>query len=1666
MDGFNIFSRHSVNRYPHLSSISNQESMLTITCSSEKGLLVSIQNLKEHLSVYKFRASLDQTALPICQHCLRMGYAAALRAIPVHHYREDSIAYFCSLNWDQFEAPAILDMLKQLLEGPVDINGKDEQGITGLEYLLQKRDQLETKRYYWECIVLFIRSKADLTIVGKDGLYPFSKIKLEKGCPLSELDYLECASEITKAQTVFVQSQTPKAKEIARTTANLINVRDQLDNLIKKCEGIFNRKNFKTNDPATHCKCETEEEFVNALYDLKEKVLEKFYYSDKDKLSYPAVYFCIKNHYLIGLLELIGLIEEYNIPNTFKKQALFLYAAEYWDQPVGTKKEYWEKWIAENSQGTDCAPHDSPVHIFNLLKRLGADVNGVVGGQCCLAYMLKQKPTLHNEEIYWRIIFHLIHHLNANMKLISHTGRPCYELINLEEAVLSPNDKKLLDAKIDICQGEFFISQLRSMETKLGLQERISYPRLDQKINPRGPATRHLELETCLEEGRFDDLESILKANKSEYGLNCPKECFLAYVCSKYGENEKLPDYLRLLIKYGAYVDSKDINGKTALEHLVNGKNTKLNWECIIVLLEAGANTSNLLSNKLTIVDVLKSRDPNFIDEIITLESDFFSKEHGLLITQKLHPVLVSHEYGKRSQSRLSRARRMDEEKDRIRIQKIRHSENSKPIIQPVESSQNLKPIRFFGKNEGKIKFRRKTEEIYPEVFSEEQEELKKLFIQYFNTRFKGKLDCISCEIIDVLSGRITLDETALAPENAREYLMKLKLLELTQSEFNRGNPRNRCVFPCSSLSMREFILNLCSPDMTTCEAFTKSLDPRKIKDRAYLQNPNNWIPERVCFQYTILAKLIIHAAEKQRHQNLENIVLNVVRGGTAFGKSYAMENDKIFRNSKRIELDPDVVKYLLKIIQIVHRLTSLKNTQVHDEGIILYNKFKEIMFSPRIQARLSIEGRFSTPEEIELNVLGPARKKGWKVAMMDIHHESIVLSGHRTLVRDPEGRDPCPPLVDIIKGFCESILYRKRLIEVVRNDDTVQFYRLCMDDVYGRRIVVAEKIQGDFKIYANCHKYGEICFVGRNKVWSFEADCHYKHALHVPDVQTLYKDLSKPIEYNTYELYRQLGTFSDNATILISAWSGIPLAKAIEMNRQGVQPNKADEIYKKNQHYQEKFGPVRIERFDESWLKDFPSLLQHIIREQELHSRGVDENGSGLHFITGTFSSKLNPEYNPENRIQQRVGYFIIPEKHAEVFKTKKLSTDIQKQLEVIRGNEVIGYRLFVHPECYEHYQPLMEAGFEYVKAIDSTFMGAPTSSYRSWIVRDCLPNNDLIKKLPNFMQPVYKHSIPFIVKFGVSSSSTDPMRLLPLPDIKRCIDTQRELDEMESVGSLTIFQENFGLALKQIPNYPSPSYSSNGQLVDSGMIIRELPKDLLQGNCVISLASLFSVERSLPYIFELIDNRISIGDVKNTSEFFMKYFIKGFLKAIEKLHFEDGIALPLHGQNVCLSIGKEITFVLRDLEGFSLKSRSGYIETYSWFWRYHNVQKLFNILVNSKEERVLPPPGAPTQLNCVVKPLERNLQPYIRRKINELGFHDRLEILDRLSITKQEADDLLVRMDKAYLQKLNYYFDVHASGIVIDGLVPSAEKGSSGESRLHQYNTTLWKYRRAKPL
>lgn len=331
-------------------------------------------------------------------------------------------------------------------------------------------------------------------------------------------------------------------------------------------------------------------------------------------------------------------------------------------------------------------------------------------------------------------------------------------------------------------------------------------------------------------------------------------------------------------------------------------------------------------------------------------------------------------------------------------------------------------------------------------------------------TYFKSLLEPDDLKIVNFLDGTNSLEEIGLTRENSPNFLRLVKLFDLAFALQTRIS-RSRILFKHSTYAIRTRILELCSPEMQTIEAYTFTLDPKKLKNVDYLKNPANWVPERIGFyskQVLPVEFTQLRALSERLKQKKPTVY--AFRGNTASGKSTLIESlfkEAVDENGKVSgTVNPDNIKFILKTKTLVNRV--LTNMQVHEEAVRgpLGQYKKAVLAMPKYS--IVVDSRLSTPEDIE-GVMTAAKKRKSKVWLTDVD-SNVSTSLIRVLTRDPKGVSPCVCPQAVVKGYNE-IRQRLWLIEKVKESSLIERYSLFCTDAKGDVHLAAKKVDNVFEV-------------------------------------------------------------------------------------------------------------------------------------------------------------------------------------------------------------------------------------------------------------------------------------------------------------------------------------------------------------------------------------------------------------------------------------------------------------------------------------------------------------------------------------------------------------------------------------------------------------------------
>lgn len=318
------------------------------------------------------------------------------------------------------------------------------------------------------------------------------------------------------------------------------------------------------------------------------------------------------------------------------------------------------------------------------------------------------------------------------------------------------------------------------------------------------------------------------------------------------------------------------------------------------------------------------------------------------------------------------------------------------------------------------------------------------------------------------------------------------------------------------------------------------------------------------------------------------------------------------------------------------------------------------------------------------------------------------------------------------------------------------------------------------------------------------------------------------------------------------------------------------------------------------------PAVAELLYEEQVLHNKAL--------WGANAFSSDISPEYVPEARPKFPLSYFLIPEENAEFLKSQGHDLAIFKQITTTK-NGLIFYKLFIHPESYQHYA-FMEGVFEYVGPERTEFMASPTSSYRSLVAW----NKNGVEK-------------PFIAKVSLDRNVIGSIdRLVSINEVQRSVANE---DAFELLGKeylrkngLDYFPESAGLTVKgDFPNAPDKL---------GGQLIREIPASVISGELRwLSFSALMSPNKT---------NGLLVFDIIRASgmtseQFINTVLIDAYMKMFEEISLKKGMNFEPHSQNLCFEVDANLkvtgNFVIRDFGGvwpdmMTMMENNGPIDAY----------------------------------------------------------------------------------------------------------------------------------------
>ncbi len=312
------------------------------------------------------------------------------------------------------------------------------------------------------------------------------------------------------------------------------------------------------------------------------------------------------------------------------------------------------------------------------------------------------------------------------------------------------------------------------------------------------------------------------------------------------------------------------------------------------------------------------------------------------------------------------------------------------------------------------------------------------------------------------------------------------------------------------------------------------------------------------------------------------------------------------------------------------------------------------------------------------------------------------------------------------------------------------------------------------------------------------------------------------------------------------------------------------------------------------------------LYEEQILHNKAL--------WGANAFSSDISPEYIPEARPKFPLSYFLIPEGQADFLKSSGHDLAINRQITKTVNGQLF-YKLFVHPESYEHYR-FLEGKFEFIGPAHTEFMASPTSSYRSLVAW----NKNGVEK-------------PFIAKVSLDRNVIGSIdRLVSINEVQRSVANQNALEligreNLRSMG-LDYFPESAGMTIKEgIPGAPEKL---------GGQLIREIPNEVISGEKRwISFSALMSPNKEgKPLVFDIMR-----ASNMNSTYFINRVLNDAYMKMFEEVSLKRGLNFEPHSQNLCFEVDANLKltgkFVIRDFGGvwpdmITMMKTEGPVEAY----------------------------------------------------------------------------------------------------------------------------------------
>jgi hypothetical protein len=338
-------------------------------------------------------------------------------------------------------------------------------------------------------------------------------------------------------------------------------------------------------------------------------------------------------------------------------------------------------------------------------------------------------------------------------------------------------------------------------------------------------------------------------------------------------------------------------------------------------------------------------------------------------------------------------------------------------------------------------------------------------FINKFNKSHAGQLKGEELRLVSSRGGSVVMVDDAgslksikVNKKNAGTVLSDIK----KQDAAVRGK----------SYELRKELVKRSDGNIRTYDAYTYSLDvpAESSKDfDAFLDNPDNWLPERNKVHQKILDDEFANARElsARLQEGDPDPTIYALRGNTASGKSTAVKNDDLFARALDAEgnptgaINPDTYKGKLRTNDKFDNVFSVDHSQTHEEGSMLARKLSDKILNS--DSSMVIDKRNNAEKNIKF-IIDNAENTNKKVKILDVD-VPLETSLTRVLGRTATGDDPLVPFKAVMEGFDGIRSNRQSLINQVKSNPNIKSYVLYATDESGVSVKLAEKVDGVFSV-------------------------------------------------------------------------------------------------------------------------------------------------------------------------------------------------------------------------------------------------------------------------------------------------------------------------------------------------------------------------------------------------------------------------------------------------------------------------------------------------------------------------------------------------------------------------------------------------------------------------